>query len=184
MSIDSSAINSSFKGPLHIVGVKETYDGAVGEHCREFHTDLCEDNQVAFEVDNGGRYRFLADFRFFIAERGPEPGATNYVSSRDFVDEFVEHYDHMEASFKDTKAFYQKTGFLNPNSTRQPDRKDRWLHATPFYSSYPPPILPNGRAMLFVARAPGGSYCADGVDSASLYFDPVDRIAVVRFDFS
>jgi hypothetical protein len=184
MSLDASAINPAFSGLLHVVSVKETYDGAVGEHCREFHTDLCKDNQVAFGVDKDGRYTFLGDFRFFAVERGHKPGSTNYVHSQSFVDEIIEHYEQMETSFEAVRAFYWNTGRLNPNSDRQPDRKDRWLHSTQFYNNYPAPILPNGRALQFVTRASGWSYCAHGADSVSLYFDPVDRIAVVRFDFS
>src|SRR5262245_53501863 len=75
MSLDASAIEPSWKGPLHIVSVKETADGAVGEHCREFHNALCLDNQVAFSVDSDGKYTFLGDFRFFLVERGQKPGS-------------------------------------------------------------------------------------------------------------
>lgn len=186
ISIDASAIDPSWKGLLHVVSVKETYDGAVGEHCSEFHTDLCKYNQVAFRVGPDGRYTFLADFRYFIVERGHKAGTSDYSTSQEFADEFAEHYDRMEKSFQETKSHFQKTGVLNPNHDRQPERTCTWLRlgseASLVNARAPGEI--GGRAFRFVAQTTGYSYCESGADTVALFYDPIDGIAVVVFDFT
>jgi len=128
-------------------------------------------------VDSDGKYTFLGDFRFFLVEHGH--------ASQGFVDEFSKHYERTQASFEKTKEFYRKTGFLNPNGERQPNRKDSWLRAGDLdYADEHSPYLPNGRKLRFVAMATGWSYCKDGPDSVLLYFDPAERIAVMRFAFT
>lgn len=179
LSIDASAVNSDWSGRLHVVAPKEVCDGAVGEHCGEFHTELCADNQMAFSVGSSGQYQFLADFKFFLVERGPKEG----YASESFVEEFGEFYEAAETSYEKTKGNFLAKGVLNSNSTRQPDRRDAWLLKGEFYGDHPP-VLFKGRALTFVARVQGHSYFNGGPDSVSLYFDPVDRIAVIRCDFS
>jgi hypothetical protein len=182
ISLNASAIDLSWTGALHIVSPKETYDGAVGEHCSEYHTNLCRNNQIAFKVDADSRYTFLADFRFFFIERGAKQGT---YASQAFLDEFLEHYENVQASFDQTKEFYQRTGYLNRNGQRQPDRKDRWLETDKLHHSptvhVPDLHLPNGNRFRFVARCTGHSYFESGADSISLYFDPIDRIAIIHF---
>lgn len=182
ITIDASAINPAWPERLHVVSVKETYDGGVGEHCSAFHNDFCTDNVVSFRVDENGRYSFLADFRFFIVECDPYPDTTCSISA----EEFVEHYKTTEDSFAETKASYRKTGFLNPNPKDQPDRKDVWLQMendAPFGREILPISL-DGRELHFVAEATGWSYCESGPDSVFLYYDPVDRIVVTTFGYS
>lgn len=184
MSLDAATLNPDWDGQLHIVLPKEAYDGALGEHCREFHNEYCRDNQVAFRVDVDSRYTFLTDFRYFIVERGQKPGSSSYVESQAFADEFAEHYGRLETGYTTTKAFYRRTGFLNPNPERQPERKARWLEAGPFSQNEKASPLPNGREPQFVARVTGWRYVASGADSVSLYFEPVDRIAIIRLGFT
>jgi hypothetical protein len=157
---------------------KETYDGAVGEHCSEYHTSLCRNNQIAFRVDADSRYTFLADFRFFFVERGAKQGT---YASQDFHNQFLEHYERVQASFDQTKEFYQRTGYLNPNSQRQPNRKDTWLETDDLRRYLPDLYLPDDGRFRFIARCCGHNYFESGPHSISLYFDPIDRIAVVHF---
>ena len=182
MTLDASVINPAWPEQLHIVSVKETYDGGVGEHCPAFHNDFCSENVVSFRVDDNGRYSFLTDFRFFIVECDPHPDTTCSIDA----EEFVEHYRQAETSFAETRAFFQQTGHLNPNPKAQADRKDIWLQMEDDkrYGREILPISLVGRELHFIAEATGWSYCKHGPDSIFLYYDPADRIVVTTFGYS
>ncbi|MEY9842182.1 hypothetical protein [Streptacidiphilus sp. EB103A] len=46
------------------------------------------------------------------------------------------------------------------------------------------PIGPAGRRFEFVAAVPGWHYRSSGADWIMLFFEPVDRLALLTFDWS
>ncbi|MDR7148992.1 hypothetical protein J2W49_000941 [Hydrogenophaga palleronii] len=46
------------------------------------------------------------------------------------------------------------------------------------------PVGPTGNRFHFVAQVPGWHYCKAGADSIILFFEPVERIALITFDWT
>lgn len=180
ISLDASTFDPSWGGRLHIVSVKECCDGAVGEHCREHHTELCKDNQIAFRVSADGRYTFLADFKFFVVEPGAKPET---YDSTHFVDEFEDFYAEAQSSYDATKAHFLRSGVLNVRALPiLSPIMETIVSRTEANTCRPsPPPHPGAR---FIARCTAWSYYENGPDSVSLYFDPAERVAIMVFDFS
>lgn len=182
VSIDASFIDPTWSGKLHVVSPKESYDGMVGEYCSEFHTETCKSDVLGFRVSADGKYEFLADFRYFLVERGAKADSPRYLSG--LLDDIIEHYDNVESEFAKTRAHFKATGYLNPNPEKQPDRKDAWISITNDFRSYNAEQLKTlaGNALRSVARTTGYSYYSSGPSRLNLYFEPVSRIAIVQLD--
>ena len=182
ISIDASLIDSSWSGQLHFVPPKESFDGLVGEHCPEFHTETCSYDVLGFRVDEDGKYEFLADFRYFLVERGVTPDSPRYLPG--FLEELVEHYETAEENFSKTRAHFASTGNLNPNPSRQPDRSDPWGTVSKELKAYNAEKLQNigGNELQYVCRVTAYSYYDGGPSRLHLYFEPVARIAVIQLD--
>lgn len=182
ISFDAAHVDSTWQGKLHIVSPKESFDGMVGEYCEEYHNKWCGNDILAFKVEDDGKYSFLTDFRYFVTERGIVPDAPSYLSG--FIGDVSEHYDEVEREFAKTKQFYMNRGVLNPNSSRQPDRNDSWLKfpEEPTFYNNRIPVLENAKQLRFVAQATGYSYYGGGPTSLLLYYDHVERIAVIQLD--
>ena len=182
LSIDASLVNGAWSGRLHMVSPKESFDGMVGEHCPEFHTELCTNDLLAFKVDDDGRYAFMTDFQYFLTERGVKDNSPAYLAG--LLEEVSEYYENVEVEFKKTRENFKNSGYLNPNSSRQSDRKDAWLMIgdEPSFYNNAAPVLKNGKKLYFVCQTNGFSYYSGGPSSLKLYFEPTEKIAVVQLD--
>ena len=183
ISLDAAQIDSSWTGRLHIVSPKESYDGMVGDYCPEFHTDWCKSDVLAFEVGDDGRYTFQANFRYFLTERGVLAESPAYLPS--LLEGVREHYEHVEVEFAKTREFYLEHGVLNPNSSRQPDRKDDWISISSDFSALNVDNLEQdfgNDELRYVASVTGYSYYHGGPSCLHLYFEPIARIAVIQLD--
>ena len=182
ISIDASFVDPSWSGRLHVVAPKESFDGMVGEYCREFHTETCKDDVLGFRVSPDGKYEFLADFRYFLVERGIRPDSPRFLPG--LLDDIIENYENVEKSFSKTRAHFEATGCLNPNPGRQPDRKDAWIAITNEFRPYNAENLKQiaGNELRLVARTTGYSYYDGGPSRLHLYFEPISRIAIIQLD--
>ncbi|MEC4051840.1 hypothetical protein VSP10_03450 [Myroides odoratimimus] len=52
---------------LHIVSVKEIYDGCVGEDTTDYHTTFTKANMFGFDIIDG-KYKFDADWNYFSVD--------------------------------------------------------------------------------------------------------------------
>ena len=182
ISIDASFVDPSWSGRLHMVAPKEAYDGMVGEYCREFHSETCTDDVLGFRVSKDGKYEFLADFRYFLVERGIKSDSPGFLPG--LLDGIVEHYENVEKEFSKTRAHFKSTGHLNPNPDRQPDRKDAWIAISKEFTPCNAEKLNHlaGNQLRLVARATGYSYYWGAPSRLHLYFEPVSRIAIIQLD--
>lgn len=91
---------------LHIVSVKEIYDGCVGEDKSEYHTDYTKADMFGFDVIDG-KYKFDADWNFF--------SVNTVITTEDYQSEYSEleiEYNKNETIYQLKKAYYQKYGKL------------------------------------------------------------------------
>ncbi|MFD2556067.1 hypothetical protein [Sphingobacterium tabacisoli] len=87
---------------LHIISVKEIYDGRVGEDKPEYYTAFTKADMFGFDVIDG-KYKFDADWNYFSAHTqiSPEDYSTPYSD--------LEIEYHMnDAMYQLKKAYYQK----------------------------------------------------------------------------
>jgi len=47
-----------------------------------------------FRLDKDGKYELLADFHYFLVERGVTPGSPSYLPG--LLEEIVEHYENVD----------------------------------------------------------------------------------------
>lgn len=91
---------------LHIVSVKEIYDGRVGEEKSAFYTEFTKADSFGFDVIDG-KYRFDADWNFFSTSTV----ITSDQYSQKFSDLDIE-YNMNDAMYQLKKAYYQKHNAL------------------------------------------------------------------------
>lgn len=89
---------------LHFVSVKEIYDGSVGEETASEHRPYTKDDMLGFDVVNG-KYRFEADWNYFLLEQEPEH------------ETLIEAYADNERDFMARKRFYEEKGHIFPYSS-------------------------------------------------------------------
>jgi hypothetical protein len=182
----------------------EPSSGLVGEHTRQFASDLVRENWIGFALE-GDRYRLLGDPRFFLLEAGREANPEPY-------DELVEHYESEEASIELRRAHFRATGELGwfdgaeKLVTGHGDLASveqlggdapagNWVDTTDFPvlleddeldEDYERawPLSPSGNRFQHVASVPGWHYRSSGADSILLFFEPVERLALLTFDWS
>lgn len=191
VSIDATHFDTSWTGKLHFVYPKENYDGLVGEYCYngmvgeycpEFNNEWCKEDLLAFKVDDNGKYSFLADFRYFLTERGALDDSPGYIPA--LIEDLTEQYDDVEAELVRTRNFYNTNGYLNAQPSPRPRRKTPWFSTSgsPSFNNKEIPVLPNGREPHFVAQTSAHNYLYTCFASLILYFEPVDRIAIIQLD--
>lgn len=91
---------------LHIVSVKEIYDGCVGEDKPEYHTDYTKADMFGFDVIDG-KYKFDADWNFF--------SVSTVITAEDYQNKYSAleiEYNKNEAVYQLRKAYYQQYGKL------------------------------------------------------------------------
>ncbi|MDR6525251.1 hypothetical protein J2787_000621 [Chryseobacterium rhizosphaerae] len=113
-SINLKIINPSEDQWLHIVSVKEIYDGCVGENKPEYHTEYTKSDMFSFDVMEG-KYKFDADWNYFSAhtEISPEDYGNSYS-------DLEIEYNMNEAMYQLKKEYYQKHNKLYDKDSYRP----------------------------------------------------------------
>ncbi len=186
LSIDLSALNPDWSGKIHFVTPKEPVEGLVGQTTKEHHDYYNRENWVAFRLEND-RYTFMGDFRYFALENGPDA-------------EIEQHYRETDESLAKTQAFYREHGILN--SWSQTDNPCEWfdeLGGEPWAGNWADmgdfplavtdgdkahPLTEDGRPFLYIGWLAGYSYRDGGADGILLFYDPVEKIALLTFDWT
>ena len=99
---------------LHIVSVKEIFDGCVGENKPAFHTQFTKADMFGFDVIDG-KYKFDADWFFF--------SVNTEITPDDYGNEYSEleiEYNMNEAMYQLKKKYYQKHGQLYDKDSNRP----------------------------------------------------------------
>lgn len=99
---------------LHIVSVKEIYDGCVGEEREEYHTLFTKADMLGFDIIEG-KYKFDADWNYFQASTEITPEQYG----QEFSDLEIE-YNMNEAMYQLKKAYYNKHGKLYDKYSDRP----------------------------------------------------------------
>ena len=191
LSVDLDAIDPGWSGKIHFVTPKEPYSGLVGEHTAKFHEYYTRENWIAFRV-SGDRYTFMGDFRYFFLEDGED-------------EEMEEHYHRVEKSLGKTRSFFEKHNILNPWG--QTDNPCEWFEemgGKPGYGNwsditdfpvemeegndedgdYVWPLTEDGRRFAYIGCVAGYAYRQGGANGILLFYDPVEKIALITFDWS
>ncbi|MTG98214.1 MULTISPECIES: hypothetical protein [Myroides] len=91
---------------LHIVSVKEIYDGRVGEDTTDYHTTFTKADMFGFDVIDG-KYKFDADWNYFSVD--------TVITAEDYAQDYSGleiEYNKNETIYQLKKAYYQKYGKL------------------------------------------------------------------------
>lgn len=91
---------------LHIVSVKEIYDGCVGEDTTDYHTTFTKADMFGFDIIDG-KYKFDADWNYFSVD--------TVITEEDYTKDYSEleiEYNKNETVYQLRKAYYQKYGKL------------------------------------------------------------------------
>lgn len=100
-SFNLKLIDASQNEWLHVVSVKEIYDGCVGEDSTAFYTPFTQADMLGFDVIEG-KYRFDADWNYFK------------VSTEIAPDQYHEEFSDVEIEYNMNDAMYQlKKAYFN-----------------------------------------------------------------------
>ncbi|MBW3635706.1 MAG: hypothetical protein KY445_04470 [Armatimonadetes bacterium] len=205
LSIDLSAINSSWEGWIHLVNTVEPEDEMVGKATQRFHNYYLRENWVGFHLNDQGRYELLGDFRYFYLENPPGTLPEHYPGDRQ---EMEEHYANQHAGFAQARERFGQHGVFfshslvryNPDldlSQQSPSiligqlgggvGAGNWAHGFSLDESDEEnvrPVTPEGVPFYFIASVTGWDYCPSGADQILLFYEPASRTALVTFDWS
>ncbi|AZA76195.1 hypothetical protein EG347_00950 [Chryseobacterium sp. G0186] len=99
---------------LHIVSVKEIYDGCVGENREDYHTQFTQSDMLGFDIIDG-KYKFDADWNYFQT--------STEITPERYAEKFSEleiEYNMNEAMYQLKKAFFNKHGKLYDKYSYRP----------------------------------------------------------------
>lgn len=99
---------------LHIVSVKEIYDGCVGETRPEYHTQFTKEDMLGFDIIEG-KYKFDADWNYFQTSTEITPEQYHQKFS-----ELEIEYNMNEAMYQLKKAYFNKHGKLYDKYSYRP----------------------------------------------------------------
>lgn len=209
VSIDLAAVRPQWSGWLHLLSPLEPHDGLVGQYTQdEFHGDLLRSNWIGFAVEDG-RYRLLGDPRYFLLERSLEQ--TPPQLRRDYAD-LEQHYQKQDRAYRVSRDYYRDHGRLiqlnrfgnapGDDTTALPlitqlggtaEAGYNWVETVEFPVEYGAtddvadavwPLSPSGRRFELVACVPGWNYRSSGADLIVLFYEPVEKLALLTFDWS
>ncbi|MED4455539.1 siderophore biosynthesis protein [Metabacillus fastidiosus] len=94
---------------LHIVSVKEIFEGCIGEDTGPFHTAFTKEDMIGFDVIDG-KYQFEADWNYFALEQSSE-------------NDLEEAYLLNEKDYNIRKEFFLRNNYIFPYSSFGDDLK-------------------------------------------------------------
>ncbi|MFE6050955.1 hypothetical protein ACFQ6N_09380 [Kitasatospora sp. NPDC056446] len=203
VSIDLAGVDPAWQGWIHLVSPLEPAEAYLGDHTEAFHSPLQRTNWLGFSME-GDRYRLLGDPRYFARATTPEELPDPWPGFRTRLDE---HCDAEERSYLAHRDAYRREGVLlmrdDDGSPRyegataltlleqlggDADSHGNWVQPELFHVEYDEdtawPVSPAGNPFRFVASAHGWNYRRTGADSILLFFEPVERLALLTFDWS
>ncbi|MFB7665357.1 hypothetical protein ACFC1R_15635 [Kitasatospora sp. NPDC056138] len=203
ISIDLAAVDPAWHGRIHLVSPLEPADGYLGDHTEAFHLPLQRTNWLGFSIEDD-RYRLLGDRRYFARATTPEELPDPWPGFRAELDEHCEAEERSYLAHRD--AFRREGVLLMRHDDGSPrsggpdamalleqlggdaDPHGNWVRPELFPVEYDDdsawPVSPAGNPFRFVASVPGWHYRRTGADSILLFFEPVERIALLTFDWS
>ncbi|MEV8328615.1 MULTISPECIES: hypothetical protein [unclassified Kitasatospora] len=203
VSIDLAQVNPAWHGWIHLLSPLEPSEGCIGDHTSAFHTGLQASNWLGFTLE-GDRFRLAGDLRYFARAAGPGEVPDPWPG---FHADLAEHCERQERSYRAHRDSFRREGRLvhlgddglpYPGSTGEmalldqlggyADSAGNWIETDVFPLDYDGdrtwPVGPSGRRFEFVAAVPGWHYRSSGADWIMLFFEPVDRLALLTFDWS
>ncbi|MHA6758879.1 hypothetical protein [Streptacidiphilus sp. PAMC 29251] len=203
VSIELAQVDPAWQGWIHLVSPLEPAEGYLGDHTEAFHSALQTSNWLGFAMD-GDRYRLLGDRRYFVRETAPEELPDPEPGFRARLDE---HCECQERSFRAHRDAFRQDGRLRrfeedgsplygtdeevallDQLGGHADPAGNWAESGLFRREYDGdriwPVSPAGNRFHFVASVPGWHYRDSGADQILLFFEPVERLALLTFDWS
>lgn len=113
-SINLKIIDPSENQWLHIVSVKEIFDGQIGDSTSQYHTRFTKADMLGFDVIDG-KYKFDADWNYFTISKEIDPA--NYGDQ--YSEEEIE-YSVNSAMYSLLKAYFNKNGKLYDKDFNRP----------------------------------------------------------------
>lgn len=203
ISIDLAELNPTWHGWVHLVSPLEPPEGYLGDHTETFHSPLQKTNWLGFSMQ-GDHYRLLGDIRYFARATTPTELPDPWPGFRKQLDE---HCDAEQRSYQAHRDAFRREGALlsraedgTPSDEDadavalleqlggEADAHGNWVQPDLFHIEYDDdiawPVSPAGNPFRFVASVPGWHYRRSGADSILLFFEPVERLALLTFDWS
>ncbi|MEZ0114788.1 hypothetical protein ABH920_008823 [Catenulispora sp. EB89] len=203
ISIDLAGVDPAWHGWIHLVSPLEPTEGYLGDHTEAFHSSLQKPNWLGFSMEDD-RYRLLGDWRYFARATTPEELPDPWPG---FRTQLHEHCESEERSYLAHRDAFRREGVLlmrredgSPQFDGaeavafleqlggEADAHGNWAQPDLFDIEHDDqiawPVSPAGNPFRFVASVPGWHYRRGGADSILLFFEPVDRLALLTFDWS
>lgn len=207
-SIDLAAVDPQWPGWLHLLSPLEPCDGLVGQYSQVEDGELLRPNWIGFQVEPGGGYRLLGDARYFLLESSLEQTPAALHADRR---ELQAHYAEQDAAYAASRDYYRRNGKLvrldrdgrpsygNEDAIELVEHVGgemgaggNWEETVEFPLEYGQadgedvvwPLSPAGRRFRHVASVPGWHYRTSGADLILLFYEPVERLALLSFDWS
>jgi hypothetical protein len=185
VSIDLAQVDDSWHGWIHLVSPLEPHEVTLGYATKAYHSPLQVENWLGFAME-GGRYRLTGDLRYFARATTPEELPDPWPRFREQLDS---HCEAEERSYQERRhtGDMPVLGQLG-GSAEEGNWYSRDVEAVDFPVEHDDvdiwPISPSGNRFWFVAEVPGWHYRRSGADSILLFFEPVERLALVTFDWT
>ena len=207
VSVDLSLVDPALSGWTHLLSPIEPDEVVIGWRtaavaARADPTGMLRENWLSFRME-GDRMRFLGDERYFALSYDADSAP---MEPHDF-DRLVAHRDEQQRSWAATRAWYDEHGTLvRLDEAGAP----AWGNTDPVpvleqvggiadagnwaFDEFPVeftddeegafPLSPAGRRFQLVAEVPGWHYRTAGADGILLFFEPVERLALLTFDWT
>jgi hypothetical protein len=212
-SINPAFAKFGWNAKVHLVSPVEPSDGHLGQYSQTYHNDYLKPNWLAFSLDKLNRYHLLGDFRFFFLECDkPDPQvraeylaqlSTHYdLSHKDFIEAKARfglykkllYDDSVEQRAYPRRILEQLGGdaladnwtFTALESGVQMNRGTHTYLTRSWLGESVYPISSRGNRFYFIASVPAYSYVKHscGADSIMLFYEPIESIVWLTFDYS
>jgi hypothetical protein len=201
VSVNPAVVQPDLDLWLHfVIPVEPLLELDVGYFTQEYHDYYNQMGQVAFRLEEG-RYSFTGDFNYFAYESGAIfkafPGRDNEIHE----DYHRRRTTHAAAAqrFQQTGRLYQP--YFDRDDSAEIDRKAKGRSGLSFAESYSPFVVQLGgstdggnfgselpgtkskRPFRFIGELYGFSYCEGAATWVFLYYEPEEKIALIRLDY-
>jgi hypothetical protein len=197
VSIDLSLVDDEWQGWIHLVGPLEPHELTLGHATTAYHSPLQVENWLGFAME-GDRYRLIGDIRYFARATTPTELPDPWPHFRQELDahcvtaerSYQAHRDAFRRNGELTR-FFESGGQFGPVAIvarlgGQAEEGNWCTYSFPVEEDDGGmwPVSPRGNRFSFVAEVPGWHYRGDGADSILLFFEPVERLALMTFEWT
>ena len=196
-----------------MVSPVEPVDGLLGDLTENAHNDFLKPKWVAFKLNADNKYELMGDFAFFARENdlvAPYKG----FKKADYLKELDQCYADNQQHFTEAKQKYAKFNALFGDHGGSTLAKKQKYYGESYnlldqlgggaceanWCSYCDginmnrdddenvyPISPAGNRFYFIASVPGYHYITKGYSESDLivlFYEPIERIAWLTFDYT